>query len=79
MKFKYIGQAGFKDLDLCIAGICDPRDELIPDTIIEIPDTETDLIKRVKVNGNYQEVIQRPKMVKKTKKEEKKEDEGDEK
>lgn len=72
MKFKYVGQAGFKDLDLCIAGICDPKDVLIPDTIIEIPDEMTGLIQRVKLNGNYQEVQSRQKF-KKVKKEEKKE------
>ena len=44
MKFKYVGQAGFKDLDLCIAGICKKDDVLIPDTIIEIPDDNQDLI-----------------------------------
>jgi hypothetical protein len=72
MKFKYVGQAGFKDLDLCISGICKPTDILVPDTIIEIPDEMTGLIQRVKLNGNYQEVPSRPKF-KKVKKEEKKE------
>jgi len=80
MKFKYVGQAGFKDLDLCIAGITNPRDELIPDTVIEIPDENTALIQRVKLNGNYQEIREKPKfkkVIKKTKNDE--EDKGEDK
>ena len=75
MKFKYIGQAGFKDLDLTIAGIFEPSDVLIPDTIFEIPDDNVDLIQRVKLNGNYQIVNEKPKFLKKVKKEKKKEEE----
>ncbi len=70
MKFKYVGQAGFKDLDLCIAGVCNPKDVLIPNTIIEVPDEMPSLIKRVKLNGNYEEVQSRPKVKKVMKKEE---------
>jgi len=79
MKFKYVGQAGFKDLDLCIAGITNPNDVLIPDTIIEIPDTNTALIQRVKLNGNYQEIQERPTVKKVKKVKENKKDKGEDK
>lgn len=75
MKFKYVGQAGFKDLDLTIAGIFEPSDVLIPNTIFEIPDENVALIKRVKLNGNYQVVKEKPKFLKKMKKKEEKEEE----
>lgn len=75
MKFKYVGQAGFKDLDLTIAGIFEPSDVLIPDTVFEIPDDNVALIKRVKLNGNYQVVKDKPKFLKKMKKKEEKEEE----
>lgn len=75
MKFKYVGQAGFKDLDLTIAGIFEPSDVLIPNTIFEIPDENVALIKRVKLNGNYQVVKDKPKFLKKMKKKEEKEEE----
>ena len=75
MKFKYVGQAGFKDLDLTIAGIFEPSDVLIPDTVFEIPDDNVALIKKVKLNGNYQVVKDKPKFLKKMKKKEKKEEE----
>ena len=77
MKFRYVGQAGFKDLDLCIAGITSPKDVLIPDTIIEIPDTEKGLIKRVKANGNYEVVHEKPNFKKSVKKETENDDKGD--
>ena len=81
MKFKYVGQAGFKDLDLTIAGIFEPSDVLIPNTIFEIPDENVALIKRVKLNGNYQVVKEKPKFLKKMKKKEEKEekDKGEDK
>ncbi len=75
MKFKYVGQAGFKDLDLTIAGIFEPSDVLIPDTVFEIPDDNVALIKKVKLNGNYQVVKDKPKFLKKMKKKEEKEEE----
>lgn len=59
MKFKYVGQAGFKDLDLTIAGITKPKDVLLPNTIIEVDDPV--LIQRLKINGNYEEVHEKPK------------------
>lgn len=78
VKFKYIGQAGFKDLDLCIMGITKPSDELIPNTIIDIPNEYTALIQRVRLNGNYQEIQEKPKF-KKVVKKTKEEDKGDDK
>lgn len=59
MKFKYIGQAGFKDLDLTIAGITKPQDVLLPNTIIEV--TDPIIIQRLKINGNYEVVHEKPK------------------
>lgn len=58
MKFKYVGQAGFKDLDLTIAGITKPQDVLLPNTIIEV--TDPTLIKRLQINGNYEVVQEKP-------------------
>lgn len=74
MKFRYVGQAGFKNLDLCVAGITDPNDVLIPNTIIEIPDDMTDLIERVKINKNYEPVYEKPKFKKVKKEKDKGED-----
>lgn len=72
MKFKYIGRAGVKSLDLTIAGITKASDVLIPDTIIEVPDDNKLLINKLRVNGNYVEVKEKPKVtVKKTKKDKK--------
>lgn len=73
MKLKYIGQAGTRDLDLAIAGIIKPNDILLPDTIIEVPDDEELLIRRLKMTGNYIPVKKKPKIVKKEKKENKEE------
>lgn len=58
MKFKYIGQAGFKDLDLTIAGVTKPKDVLLPNTIIDVDDPV--LIQRLKINGNYEIVSEKP-------------------
>ena len=76
MKFKYVGRGGVKDLDLVIAGVCEAGDVLLPDTVIEIPDSDTTLIQRVRVNGNYVEV---KKSTVSRKKEEKKEEKGEDK
>ena len=75
MKFKFIGQSGTKDLDLVIYNIKSPRDVLINGDIIEIPDGLSQLIQRIKINGNYEEYTE-PKFVKKPQKDkkEKKED-----
>lgn len=67
MKFKWTGQKGIKSLDLVLAGIMKPTEELFTGKIIEIPDSETELIERIKINGNY-EVYTEPKKVKLPKK-----------
>ena len=64
MKFKYIGQSRVKDLDLVLAKIMKPTDVLIKGMIITVPDSETQLIKRLQINGNY-EVYNEPKKFKK--------------
>ena len=71
MKFKWIGSSGIKDIDLVNHGILTPDVELRKGMIIDIPDTEKELIQRVKINGNYEVVLE--KVTKKTdkKKEEK--------
>ena len=81
MKFKYIGRVGVKSLDLTIAGITKPTDVLIPNTIIEVPNDNTQLINKLKVNGNYVEVKEKPKVTLKKKSKDKKQDkeEGEDK
>lgn len=64
MKFKYNGQSRVKDLDLVLAKIMKPTDVLINGMIITVPDSETQLIKRLTINGNY-EVYNEPKKFKK--------------
>ncbi|MBO6273024.1 hypothetical protein J6O48_09650 [bacterium] len=64
MKFKYIGQSRVKDLDLVLAKIMKPTDVLINGMIITVPDSETQLIKRLEINGNF-EVYNEPKKFKK--------------
>lgn len=71
MKFKWIGGNGFKDLDLAIAGVMKPNEQLFNGSIIEIDDSNTELIERIKVNGNY-EVYTEPKKVGRPLKKEKK-------
>ena len=63
-----------KDLDLALFKITEPSDVLIPDTIIDVPDDATDLIKRLKMNGNYEIVVERPKTKKVSKKDKKEDD-----
>lgn len=64
MKFKYNGQSRVKDLDLVLAKVMKPTDVLINGMVITVPDTETQLIKRLEINGNY-EVYNEPKKFKK--------------
>lgn len=72
MKFKYTGQSRVKDLDLVLAKVMKPTDVLINGMIINIPDSETQLIKRLEINGNY-EVYTEPKKFKKPFKKDKEE------
>lgn len=74
MKFKWIGGNGFKDIDLVLAKVMKPNQQLFNGTIIDIPDSDKDLIQRIKVNANY-EVYNEPKKFIKPKQETKKEKE----
>lgn len=64
MKFKWVGGNGFKDIDLVLAGIKTQDQQLYTGMIITVPDSEERLIRRLKVNGNY-EVYNEPKKFKK--------------
>lgn len=68
MKFKYVGVAEFRDLDLVLNGVLKETDVLIPNTIIEVDDTKKELIKRLQMNGNFEIVIEKKGKVKKVKK-----------
>lgn len=70
MKVKYIGQSGVKDLDLVVFKVKKATDMLCNGDIIEIPDDEKELIKRIQFNGNY-EVYEEPKKFTKPKKDKK--------
>ena len=69
MRFKYIGNLPIKDVDLVLAGIFTPNQSITKGTEFEVPDKDTLLIQRVKLNGNYEEL---PKKVIKPKKQYKK-------
>ena len=49
MKFKYVGHAPIKDVDLVLAGIFNPNQAITPGTIFEIPDDNQNLIRLVKM------------------------------
>ena len=68
MKFKYIGQLPIKDIDLTLAGIFKPNEAIHNGEVFEIPDDNTGLIQRVKLNGVYEEYIEPKKTFKKPKK-----------
>ena len=72
MKFKWIGGNGFKDLDLAIAGIMKPNVQLFYGRVIEVDDSNTGLIERLKVNGNYKVYVEPKKVGRPPKKKEKK-------
>lgn len=81
MKFKWIGANRVKDLDLVLAGVLKPSDELRKGMIVEIPDSKAQIIERVQLNGNYEVYVEPKKVVKpkkankpKTEKENEKED-----
>ena len=81
MKFKYIGNMPIKDVDLVLAGVFKPNQVITKGAVFEVPDNDTILIQRVKLNGVYEEVVMpkkviKPKKLKKeTKEKEKKEEE----
>lgn len=77
MKFKYTGDLPIKDVDLVLAGIFSPNQPIVKGTVFEVSDTDTLLIKRIKLTGAYEEVpykVVKPKKTFKKKKEEKKEE-----
>lgn len=71
MEFKYIGQLPMKDLDLALHGIVNPNQVIIKGFTFEVPDDEVDLINRLKISGDYQEVkkVVKAKKIKKEKEE----------
>lgn len=77
-KFKWIGGNGFKDLDLVIYKILKPTDVLNKGTIVEIPDNQTELITRIKLNGNYEEYVEPVRKYKPRKQKQKEEEEKEE-
>ena len=76
MKFKYTGLPNFRDLDLVINGVMEETDVLTPNLIIEVDDSKKELIQRLQINGNFEEVYEKKNKVTKVKKkkEDKKED-----
>ena len=75
MKFKYIGQSGFKDLTLGFYEIMNPDEVLMNGDIIEIPDSNMELIESMKLMGVYKvynKPLKNTKKDKKQKKEDKK-------
>ena len=78
MKFKYVGHAPIKDVDLVLAGIFKPNQAIVPNAIFEIPDNNHNLIRLVKMMGVYEEYIEPKRKVGRPKKEEKKEEDKEE-
>ena len=68
MKFKYVGVSEFRDLDLVLEGVMSEKDLLLPNTIIEVSDTKRKLIRRLKINGNFEVVNETPKVPRKSSK-----------
>lgn len=79
MKFRYVGHAPIKDVDLVLAGIFKPNQVIVPGAIFEIPNDNHNLIRLVKMMGVYEEYIEpkrkvgRPKKEKEEKEEDKEE------
>jgi hypothetical protein len=73
MKFKWIGGNGFKDIDLVLYKIMTPNQLLVKGTVIDVPDDNTELIQRIKLNANYEEYVEPKKVIKPSLKKEKKE------
>ena len=75
MKFKYTGELPIKDVDLVLAGIFKPNQSITKGTVFEVPDNDTLLIQRVRLNGSYEALpkkVGRPKKFKKVKENEEK-------
>ena len=77
MKFKYTGDLPIKDVDLVLAGIFKPNQSITKGTVFEVPNNDTLLIQRVRLNGHY-EVVQETRTPRKYKKKNKKEDKKEE-
>lgn len=58
MKFKWIGGNGFKDIDLVLNKVMKPSDQLFKGTIIDVPDENVSLIRRIKLNANYEVYVE---------------------
>ncbi len=58
MKFQWKGTSGIKDLDLVLAGVKPAGYELKTNDVIEVPDDNIRLIKRIRLNANYEEYIE---------------------
>lgn len=78
MKFKYVGHAPIKDVDLVLAGIFKPNQAIVPGAIFEIPNDNPNLIRLIKMMGVYEEYIEPKRKVGRPKKEEKKEEDKEE-
>ena len=71
MKFKYTGDLPIKDIDLVLGKVFKPNQVIYKGTIFEVPDNDTKLLQKVKLNGVY-EKVETPKKIVKPKKEDKK-------
>ena len=78
MKFRYVGVSEFRDLDLVLNGVMTEKDVLIYGTVFEVSDTKRELIGRLKINGNYEVVPEKPKVTRKPKKGKKRKEEDKE-
>ncbi len=56
MKFKYTGDLPIKDVDLVLGGVFKSTDVIVKGTVFEVPDDNSLLIRRTKLNGNYEEM-----------------------
>ena len=77
MKFKWIGENAYKDIDLVLNKVMTPQQLLFKGSIVDIPDDNVELIQRIKLNAKY-EVYEEPKRRFKPKKEIKEETEEEE-
>lgn len=68
MKFKWIGGNGHKDIDLVLHKVMKPSQQLFKGTIVDVPDSNKELLQRIQINANY-EAYNEPKKVKLPKKE----------
>ena len=62
MDLLYIGQTGFKDMDLCFQKILKPTDKLVHNQTIVTVDDEL-LIQRLLATGRFQETTKVPEVI----------------